>query len=54
MAKKPESDADYDEKEALERMNKALKKAMETKPTPHKEMVKTKKGTKRTKAAGKK
>lgn len=44
MAKNKETKtADYSEKEALERMNKALKKAMETKPKPHKEMTKRRK-----------
>lgn len=47
MAKKPQADADFSEKEALERMNKALKKAMESKPELHKEMVKKRKAGRR-------
>lgn len=37
----------YSEKEALERMNKALKGAMKEAPKPHKEMVKKRKAEER-------
>lgn len=40
MKKTPQTNETYSEKEALERMNKALKGAMEKPPKSHKEMVK--------------
>lgn len=44
MAKPKKDSETYGEKEALERMNQALKKAMESKPTPHRDMVKGRTG----------